>query len=193
MCWLLNDVSVWLHNKSAEEQDRLIRLVSSVAFRKVVMQQDKERRDAEKEQRNQRQDKAIAAGKQLEANNASILHNQDMWEKNIVEQRISHLVGRGNKPAKGLQQKMLRSQYVHVEAWYKAARKTFPFSKQPSGSKHETWLEAFKLLHNDSTYMAVLKFKSEAGDGDETLNILQEVECTPKENQGEIMDEETLC
>ena len=51
VCWCLNDVSAWLKEKSPEEQDRLVRLVSSVKFIAIIMEGEKERKKAEKEAR----------------------------------------------------------------------------------------------------------------------------------------------
>lgn len=77
--WKLNDVAAWLRTKTPEERDRLIRLVSSVKFRAVLMQQEKDRKEAEKACRKERQDKAVAKGKAAAEKCASKLHNQDMW------------------------------------------------------------------------------------------------------------------
>jgi hypothetical protein len=53
--WNLNDVTTWLQDKSPEEQDRLIKLVSSVKFRAVVMQREADRKAAEKEVQKEQQ------------------------------------------------------------------------------------------------------------------------------------------
>ena len=78
VCWILNDVAEWLRSKPLAEQDRLIRLVSSVQFRATVMQRHNERKAAEKEALQERTDKAIANGKRLDSKSSTVLHNQDM-------------------------------------------------------------------------------------------------------------------
>jgi hypothetical protein len=77
--WKLNDVAAWLRTKTPAEQDRLIKLVSSVRFRAVLMQQEKDRKEAETACRKERMDKAVAKGKAMAEKCASKLHNQDMW------------------------------------------------------------------------------------------------------------------
>ena len=184
VCWILNDVAEWLCSKPLAEQDRLIRLVLSVQFRATVMQRHNEHKAAEKEAWQERTDKAIANGKRLDSKSSTVLHNQDMWEQNTVEQRLEHLKLKGQKT------KLLKAQYIHVEAWYKQAGKTFPFSKQPGDTKFDTWFGAFQVLHCDKEYAKVMAYKAEHENDRDGSRVIQNLE--QEKGTVELTDQETL-
>mmetsp|Transcript_30896 Transcript_30896/g.64032 ORF Transcript_30896/g.64032 Transcript_30896/m.64032 type:complete len:292 (+) Transcript_30896:1241-2116(+) len=149
------------------------------------MDREKERKEAEKEQRTQRQSKFIAMGKKAAANTNSVLHNQDMWPCGDVLPRIAHL--------SSLTQKMelLHAQYVHVQAWYKEAKIEFPYAKQPPSKAYAVWLALIIELQGQVTYPRVLAYRA-THVPKEDVGILKSVEQTPADLCCEIMSEEEL-
>jgi hypothetical protein len=173
LCWTLNDVSSWLAKMPVAEQERLIRMVSSVEFRNKMLDKQKFRNEAAEQAAKERVERLEAKGRLKDQQAAAILSLADLWDADEASERVAGMVGAQQKRT------ALKDQWKCVHGWCKKLNLKFPFERQPKGSAVDTWLQSvIRLLQTDEVNKIKEARSAEGHKGQElkknAVHILEE-------------------